>query len=74
MEIQALEGGQRWTAKAMHERFGLLIFVGSASGELTEIHDLSQLDQLKKVRRKGYDFFTSSSPFWIDFMVGGGAN
>jgi FkbM family methyltransferase len=58
------------TAKAMRDQFGLRIFAGSTTGQFTEIVDLEQLTRLKKVRRKGYDFFASSSPFWIDFMVG----
>lgn len=58
------------TAKAMKERFGLRIFAGSVTGDFTEIVDFEQLNQLKKVRRKGYDFFASASPFWIDFMLG----
>ena len=57
------------TAKAMRDRFGLRIFAGSASGEFTEIVDFEQLSRLKTVRRKGYDFFASSSQFWIDFML-----
>ncbi|MEP0942196.1 MAG: FkbM family methyltransferase [Rhizobiaceae bacterium] len=61
---------QHQTARAMRELFGLRIFAGSTSGEFTEILDLSQLDKLKKVRRKGYDFFASASPFWIEFMAG----
>lgn len=58
------------TAKAMKNKFGMRIFAGSPTGAFIEILDFSQMTALKTVRRKGYDFFASKSPFWIDFMSG----
>lgn len=56
------------TARAMQEQFGLRIFSGSATGQFTEINDVSDLSAIKTVKRKGYDFFATRSPFWIDFL------
>ena len=59
---------QHCTAQAMVEKFGMRLFAGSPTGNFTEITDLDEMTALKQVRRKGYDFFASRSPFWLDFM------
>ena len=57
------------TARAMKDQFGLRVFSGSESGQFTEIVDFKQMDALKTVKRKGYDFFATKSPFWLEFMT-----
>jgi len=59
---------QHLTAKAIKEKFGLRVFAGSETGKFTEITDFQQMDSLKTVRRKGYDFFATKSPFWLEFL------
>ncbi len=56
------------TARAIKEQFGLRLFAGSSTGQFTEITDFKQMDALKTVKRKGYDFFASKSPFWLEFL------
>ncbi|MDD9909816.1 MAG: FkbM family methyltransferase [Ahrensia sp.] len=55
-------------ARAFQDQFGLQIFAGSPEGKFTRIDDFSQMDAIKTVRRKGYDFFATKSPFWLDFL------
>ena len=56
------------TARSMKEKFGLRVFAGSVSGYFTEITDFKQMNALKTVRRKGYDFFATKSSYWLEFM------
>ncbi|MEM8750042.1 MAG: FkbM family methyltransferase [Pseudomonadota bacterium] len=58
------------TARAMKDRFGLRVFAGSSEGHFTEITEFDQMTRLKTVKRKGYDFFATRSPFWLKFMAG----
>lgn len=57
------------TSMAMMEELGLRIFACSPDGQFFEITDLQQLDKIKTVRRKGYNFFASKDPFWTEFML-----
>lgn len=53
----------------MKDQLGMRIFACSTEGQFTEIEDLQRLDKLKTVRRKGYNFFASKDPFWMEFML-----
>ncbi len=56
------------TSRAFREEFGLQVYAGSPEGRFTRIDDYAQLDALKSVKRKGYDFFATKSDFWLKFL------
>ncbi len=56
------------TTRAFREEFGLQVFAGSKDGAFTRIDDYTQMDAIKTVKRKGYDFFATKSDFWFEFL------
>lgn len=60
-------------SRAFRETFGLRLFTWVSGTTFREIGDLAELSVIKTVRRVGYDFFATRSPFWIERLTGAGA-
>ena len=46
------------------EEMGMRIFAPHEAG-CPEIHNISELDNIKKFSRVGYDFLATTSDFWV---------
>lgn len=48
-------------------KLGMRLFAAENAG-LRHLQHLDELDKIKRNRRWGYDFFATSSPFWLEHM------